>query len=126
MNSFVEYIVLGFVLYLCVDALPQSRIIGGSHAEDDRHLLRIESRRTNYTKAGTGSFITKNHALTSATQVVGFTSFLLEYKTYEIIGYVKYNHPDYNPETLENDIGIIVSYTITDCKVSNESLFWLC
>lgn len=116
MNRLIGCLLLSVISLIGVYSLPQSRIIGGFLAPDNRHLVRVESSNASHTKTGSGSFITLNCLLTSASQIHLYDKFKLEYKTHAIIAYGKTAHPDYNPITRQHDIGIIRSTTFHECE----------
>lgn len=103
-------------LVLGTQSAPQKkRIVNGSDAGAFLYLVKIESLRPSESLIGSGSCITKNHVLTSASQIVNYTSFRLELRTISLSVLTGTAHPEYDPETLENDIGIIRASTMHNC-----------
>lgn len=110
------------LIVLGAQSVPQKRIINGSSAGDISYLVKITSSRASGSLVGTGNIITKNHVLTSASQIVGYNLFRMELKNVILNVQVGTPHPEFDPETLANDVGIIRSTNMDLCGC--HKLFW--
>lgn len=119
LNNFL----LGFFCLLLTLAISGhvncvGRIINGQVSEYVPHAARITGFSVEYSTEGSGTFVTLSHLVTAGS-IIHNMSVMYVYYGNESMGAAKslgglgFTHPDYNPATFENDIGIVVLGTAT-------------
>lgn len=95
--------------------VTSNRIVGGTNSTITRYVAQV-SGYDNWTGAGGihggGSFITYNHILTAARLIYGKGYWRFQYGGNVMVNLYSGNatavhHPDYEPTTYSNDIGIL-------------------
>lgn len=121
MSSLINFL-LGFcpIILLAISGHVNcvGRIINGQASEYVPHAARVTGFSMEYSTEGSGTFVTLSHVVTAGS-VIHDMSIMYVYYGNESMGAAKslgglgFTHPDYNPVTYENDIGIVVLGTAT-------------
>lgn len=109
----VLFLVVSFTIVNC-GVVAQKRIINGQDAEENvPYAAMITGYNLNYGTFGGGSFVSYTHLVTAANLIYNMEWWYVDYGKHTLGGmpYVAVekaiSHPDYDPVSFENDIGVI-------------------
>lgn len=100
-------------LAICVNQFVGGRIINGQDTEYISYVTMISGYNLDYGTFGGGSFISLSHVLTAGNLIYNMDYFFVDYggDTFPVSHYKAADailHPDYDHNTFENDIGILI------------------
>lgn len=96
---------------------PQSRVVNGEQSELVPYVAMIDAYNEIHYKYGEGTFISRRHILIQADMIHGYLLWWAYIHNDSKNGQLNslfstvdavYMHPEFNPETLENDIGVLM------------------
>lgn len=107
---------ISFAFFHCSNGvLLQKRIVNGQDAEQYvAHTAVVYGWNDDYGTFGGGSFITLSHLLTAANIIFNMDIWMVDYGKNTLVGqsWIRVNsslvHPNYDPISFENNIGILL------------------
>lgn len=116
------FALFGPLPYVSGGLIPQSRIVNGEDSDYVDYAVKVVAFN-GLTTQGSGSIISSRHVLTTANLIYHNHNIQIFYgshlnsslKRADILDGVP--HPDFDPVTLENDIGILITvFNIGECS----------